>query len=62
MSKKDTVVERTSGSTSIGFGFLFWLGGALFTMNQPGMNFLDGLIWLYYVGRFVAQHFTTLSY
>lgn len=39
-----------------------WLGGAVYTYNQPGMDFWDAVIWLYYVGRFVAQHFTTFHY
>lgn len=43
-------------------GFVGWLGGAVYTAYQPGMNFWDGVIWLYYVGRYAAQHFTTLHY
>ncbi len=38
-------------------GFFGWLGGAVYTANQPGMNFWDGVIWLYYVGRYIAVHF-----
>lgn len=41
---------------------IMYLGGAFFTANQPGMGFWDGLIWLWYVGRYVAQHFTVFAY
>ena len=41
--------------------FLAWLGGAVYVYNQPGYGFWDALIWLYYVGRFVAMHFAALS-
>jgi hypothetical protein len=36
---------------------IMWLGGAVHTANLPGFGFWDGLIWLYYVGRYVATHF-----
>ena len=55
---REVVVRNTN---NIGLGFLFWLGGAVHVMSQPGMGFWDGIGWLYYVGRFVAQHFTALS-
>lgn len=42
-------------------GFFGWLGGAVHVANQPGYGFWDGLIWLYYVGRYVATHFTVLT-
>jgi len=48
-------------NTRVSFGFLFWLGGAIHIMNQPGMGFWDGVVWLYYVGRFVAIHYAQLS-
>lgn len=41
--------------STVSFGFLFWLGGAVHTAYLPGMNGLDGLIWLYYVGRALAK-------
>jgi hypothetical protein len=40
------------------FSLFAWLGGAVWVAHQPGFNFWDGIIWLYYVGRFVAVHFT----
>ena len=46
---------------SLNFGFLFWLGGCMNTANQPGHGFWDGVIWFYYVGRYVARHFTALT-
>ena len=42
-------------------GFVGWLGGAVYVAHQPGMNFWDGVVWLYYVGRFVAHNFTILT-
>ena len=42
-------------------GFVGWLGGAVYVAHQPGMNFWDGVVWLYYVGRFVAHNFAMLS-
>jgi hypothetical protein len=45
------------GSTSISFCFLWWLGGAMYTMHQPGNGFWDGIVWMYYVGRYIAMHF-----
>jgi len=46
-----------SAKTKVTFGFLFWLGGAMHVYNQPSYGFWDALIWLYYVGRYVAMHF-----
>lgn len=45
----------------ISLGALAWLGGAFHTAAQPGMGFFDGLFWLWYVGRYIAEHFTALS-
>lgn len=60
-SKLDDIKNRlTSGNVRIGFGTLTWLGGAIHTMNQPGCGFWDGVVWMYYVGRFIAVHFTAL--
>lgn len=39
---------------------LMWLGGAVWLANQPGYNFWDGLIWVYYVGRYIAMHATAI--
>lgn len=41
--------------------FVGWLGGAFWVAAQPGMGFWDGVVWIWYVGRYVAQHFTALS-
>lgn len=43
-------------------GTFGWLGGAFYVWNQPGMTVWDALIWLWYVGRFVAKNFTVLAY
>lgn len=40
--------------------FLVWLGGAVHVYNLPGYGFWDAIIWLYYVGRYIAIHFTTM--
>ena len=48
-------------SAKIHLGTLAWLGGAFHVGAQPDMSFWDGLIWLWYVGRYVATHFTVLS-
>lgn len=48
-------------SSRISFGFFWWLGGATYVAHQPGYNFWDGLIWLYYVGAYIGKHFTLLS-
>lgn len=57
-------MEKPSCNCSSGgfvLGFFGWLGGAVWVADQPGMSFWDGIIWLYYVGRYVAQHFAVLS-
>jgi hypothetical protein len=46
-------------SVDVGLGFFFWLGGAVHVAHLPGYNFWDGIIWLYYVGRFVAINYGT---
>lgn len=57
MDNKDVhVVSRFS------LGFFAWLGGAFWVGHQPGMGFWDGVVWLWYVGRYIAAHFTLLSY
>ena len=48
--------------TNLFLGFFTWLGGAFFVANQPGMGFWDGLIWMWYVGRYIAAHFAMLHY
>ncbi len=53
--------KRPYINNQIGLGFIWWLGGAFWVANQPGMGFWDGVVWLYYVGRYVAQHYTVLS-
>jgi hypothetical protein len=49
-------------NSRLSFGLLTYLGGAFFVGNQPGMGFWDGLIWMWYVGRFIAAHFALLHY
>ncbi len=51
----DNNSQTASTSTHLSLGFLFWLGGAVHTANLDGMNFWDGVIWLYYVGRALAK-------
>lgn len=48
-------------STNLSLGFLTWLGGAVHVAHQPGLGFWDGIVWLYYVGRYVAEHFVALT-
>lgn len=48
-------------TTKLSLGFLSWLGGAVWVAHQPGHGFWDGIVWMYYVGRYVAQHFTALN-
>jgi hypothetical protein len=55
------VSERVVVSSNLSFGFLAWLGGAVHVANQPGMGFWDGLVWLYYFGRYISAHFTLLT-
>jgi hypothetical protein len=55
-------MRLNSGSTvSFSLPFLAWLGGAFWVAEQPGYGFWDGLVWLWYLGRFIACHFTALS-
>ena len=56
MSDKVTVTQRSI------LGITRWLGGAFYTAHQPGMEYWDGLIWLWYVGRYVAADFATFHY
>lgn len=48
-------------SARLSLGFLAWLGGAFDVATQPGNGFFDGLIWVFYVGRYIAQNFTEFS-
>ena len=43
------------------FPLIVWLGGAMSVYNQPRYGFWDALIWMYYVGRYIAIHFTALT-
>jgi hypothetical protein len=55
--------EKNNTNTTITLFPLFaWLGGAFWVGNQPGNNFWDGVVWLWYVGRYIAAHFTLLTY
>ena len=59
MSECDRAVSKME--VNLGLWFVAWLGGAVWVFRQPGYGFWDALFWLYYVGRFVAQHFTALT-
>lgn len=48
-------------STTIGLGIIPWLGCAFYVAAQPGHGFWDGVIWMWYVGRFIAKNFTALT-
>ena len=48
-------------STNLSLGFITWLGGAVHIANQPDCGFWDGVVWMYYVGRYIATHFTQLT-
>lgn len=39
-----------------------WLGAAFWTANQPGNGFWDGVVWMWYLGRYIAAHFTMFAY
>jgi hypothetical protein len=45
----------------LSLGMLAWLGGAFHVAAQPGHGFWDGVIWMWYVGRYIATHFTALT-
>jgi hypothetical protein len=47
---------------TISLGLLAWLGGAFYIAHQDGHGFWDGLIWMWYVGRYIAAHFAQLHY
>ena len=47
--------------TRLSLGLLTWLGGAVHVAHQQGNGFWDGVVWMYYVGRYVAAHFAVLS-
>lgn len=55
---KSPILPAPSGCFVL--GFLVWLGGAVWVAHQPGCAFWDGVIWPYYVGRYVAMHFAAL--
>lgn len=59
MSKDKT---KDKSNFSLFFGLLTYLGGAFFVGNQAGMDFWDGLIWMWYIGRYIAAHFAMLHY
>lgn len=52
---------KAPATARLSLGGIGWLGGAVWVAHQPGYNFWDGLIWMYYVGRFVAMHATALT-
>lgn len=53
-------IKKLKTGSGFQLGFFGWLGGAAYVAHQPGYGFWDGVIWLYYVGRYVAVHFTAL--
>jgi hypothetical protein len=58
MSEKNISVNSSS---HLSLGFVAWLGGAVWVANQLGYGFWDGVVWLFYVGRYIAAHFTQLT-
>lgn len=58
MSKASEVTGEVAAR--IKWPFLMWLGGAFWVARQDGMGFWDGVVWLWYVGRYIAAHFTML--
>lgn len=62
----DTAVGATataSATVMTGMPFFAYLGGAFFVAHQPGMGFWDGVVWVWYVGRYnIAHNFTVLTY
>ncbi len=57
----DSKSNTTYLGTRLSFGFICWLGGAVHVAHQPGYDFWDGLVWMYYVGRYIAIHFTGIG-
>ena len=45
---------------NIHFSLFAWLGGAFYVARQPECGFWDGVVWVWYVDRYVAKHFTVL--
>jgi hypothetical protein len=37
-----------------------YIGGAVFVSRQPGYGFWDGVVWVYYVGRYIAKQYAAL--
>ena len=63
MAEKPTLVKIDNWPTSVAsvIAWLVYFGGNYWTAEQPGFGFWDGLIWPWYVGRYIAAHFTMLS-
>ncbi len=59
MSKASEVIQTTT-KPRITLPILGWLGGAFYVGNQPGCGFWDGVVWMWYIGRFIAAHFALL--
>lgn len=59
MANKEEAVDVTA---KLALPFFAWLGGAFYVSHQPDCGFWDGVVWLWYVGRYIAAHFTVLSY
>jgi len=47
-------------NVTVSFPAFMWLGGAFWVARQPNCGFWDGVVWLWYVGRYIAEHFTVL--
>jgi hypothetical protein len=58
----DTVDRFIHGNVRVTLPVLAWFGGAFWVGNQPNNGFWDGVVWLWYVGRYIAAHLTMLSY
>lgn len=57
---KDELRNRRARTARLTLPLMAWLGGAFWVGSQPGFGFWDGVVWLWYVGRFIAEHATAL--
>jgi hypothetical protein len=57
-SKGDTAVVKPSFLDLV--LLVTYIGGAVFVSRQPGYGFWDGVVWVYYVGRYIAKQYAAL--
>jgi len=57
-SKGDTAVVKTSVLDLV--LLVTYIGGGVFVSRQPGYGFWDGVVWVYYVGRYIAKQYAAL--